>query len=56
MITNKEALMVFYEQALTVNSATKPATILTNILANTFVSKGSELLQLKYWHLLPFLN
>lgn len=40
-MTNKEALMAFYEKALTVNSETRPEPVLANILADNFVSKGS---------------
>ncbi len=40
-MTNKEALMAFYEKALTVNSKTNPAAVCSEILANNFVSKGS---------------
>ena len=40
-MTNKEALLAFYEKALTVNSETRPEPVLANILADNFVSKGS---------------
>jgi predicted ester cyclase len=40
-MTNKEALNAFYNKALTVNSETTPAVVLTTILADNFVSKGS---------------
>lgn len=40
-MTNKEAIMAFYEQALTVNSETRPTAVLTPILADGFLSSGS---------------
>jgi len=40
-MTNKEALMAFYNKALTVNAETNPESVLTEILADNFVSKGS---------------
>ncbi len=40
-MTNKEALMAFYQKALSVNSETRPEPVLANILADNFVSKGS---------------
>lgn len=40
-MTNKESLMAFYEKALTVNTETNPAVVLSEILADNFVSKGS---------------
>ncbi len=40
-MTNKEALLAFYEKALTVNSVTKPEEILEKILADGFISNGS---------------
>ena len=40
-MTNKEAIMTFYGQALTVNSETRPTAALTAILANGFLSSGS---------------
>lgn len=40
-MTNKEAVSAFYHKALTVNRETTPAKVLTNILADNFVSKGS---------------
>ncbi len=40
-MTNKEALMAFYEKALTVNTETRPEAVLADILADNFVSKGS---------------
>jgi len=64
-MTNKEAVMAFYEQALTVNSTTRPTTVLTPILADEFLSSGSvesktkeQLLgQLEFfWTLIPNLK
>ena len=40
-MTNKEAVLAFYEQALTVNGTTRPTSVLTPILANDFLSSGS---------------
>ena len=40
-MTNKEALLAFYEKALTVNTETNPATVLNEILADGFMSNGS---------------
>ncbi len=40
-MTNKAALMAFYEKALTVNTETRPEVVLATILADDFVSKGS---------------
>ena len=40
-MTNKEAVNVFYNKALTVNKETTPDVVLNNILADNFVSKGS---------------
>ena len=40
-MTNKEVITAFYEQALTVNSTTRPTAILTPILADEFLSAGS---------------
>ena len=40
-MTNKEALMAFYEKALTVNTETRPEPVLSEILADNFVSNGS---------------
>jgi len=64
-MTNKEAVMAFYEQALTVNSTTRPTAVLTPILADGFLSSGSvesktkeQLLgQLEFfWKLIPNLK
>jgi len=64
-MTNKEALMAFYEKALTVNSETRPEPILANILADNFVSKGSVESKTKeqltgqlgfFWKLIPDLK
>ena len=64
-MTNKEALMAFYEKALTVNSETQPAVVLANILADNFVSKGSVEFKTKeqltgqlgfFWKLIPDLK
>ena len=40
-MTNKEALLAFYEKALTVNTETRPESVLAEILADDFVSNGS---------------
>ncbi len=40
-MTNKEALLAFYEKALTVNTETTPDKVLNEIFADNFVSKGS---------------
>ncbi len=64
-MTNKEALMAFYEKALTVNSETRPEPVLANILADSFVSKGSVESKTKeeltgqlgfFWKLIPDLK
>jgi len=64
-MTNKEALMAFYEKALTVNSETRPEPVLANILADNFVSKGSVESKTKeqltgqlgfFWKLIPDLK
>ena len=38
---NKTAIMAFYNKALTVNSDTTPTAVLTEILADNFLSSGS---------------
>lgn len=40
-MTNKEAIMPFYQQALTVNTETNPADVLNALLADGFVSHGT---------------
>lgn len=40
-MTNKEAVNAFYNKALSVNTQTTPSEVLTEILADNFVSKGS---------------
>jgi len=64
-MTNKEALMAFYEKALTVNSETRPETVLATILVDNFVSKGSVESKNKaqltgqlgfFWQLIPDLK
>ncbi len=40
-MTNREAVSAFYNKALTVNKETTPTEVLTDILADNFVSKGS---------------
>jgi len=64
-MTNKEALMAFYEKALSVNSETRPEPILANVLADNFVSKGSVESKTKeqltgqlgfFWKLIPDLK
>ncbi len=65
MMTNKEALMAFYEKALTVNSETRPEAVLATILEDNFVSKGSVEAKTKeqltgqlgfFWKLIPNLK
>ncbi|WP_312343431.1 ester cyclase [Chryseobacterium binzhouense] len=41
MDKNKEALMAFYNKALTVNTATTPTAVLSEVLADDFTSYGS---------------
>ena len=41
MDKNTEALTAFYDKALTVNTETTPAEVLSSILAPDFVSRGS---------------
>ena len=41
MDKNREALMAFYQKALTVNTETTPAEVMNPILADNFVSYGS---------------
>ncbi|WP_300977440.1 ester cyclase [Flavobacterium sp.] len=41
MDKNREALTAFYKKALTVNTETTPTTVLTEVLADDFVSYGS---------------
>lgn len=41
MDKNKEAVLAFYNKALTVNTETTPQEILSSILAPNFMSKGS---------------
>ena len=41
MDKNKEALISFYEKALTVNTATTPTKVLSEVLADNFISRGS---------------
>jgi predicted ester cyclase len=41
MDKNKEALTAFYKKALTVNTHTTPTEVLTEVLADDFVSYGS---------------
>ncbi len=64
-MTNKEALLAFYEKALTVNKETDSTTVLNEILSTDFESKGStesknkeQLIgQLKFfWTLIPDLK
>lgn len=61
-MTNKEAVMAFYGQALTVNSETRPTAVLTPILSDDFISSASvasknkeELMkQLEFfWQIIP---
>lgn len=40
-MTNRESVNAFYNKALTVNTETTPAEVLTDILVDNFVSKGS---------------
>jgi predicted ester cyclase len=62
MDKNKEALIAFYRKALTVNTETNPDEVLTPILADDFVSKGSVESKTKeqligqlrfFWKLIP---
>ena len=64
-MTNKEALIAFYEKALTVNTETSPEAVLATILADNFVSKGSVETKTKeqltrqlgfFWKLIPDLK
>lgn len=64
-MTSKEALMAFYEKALTVNTETRPEPVLASILADNFVSKGSVESKTKaqltgqlgfFWQLIPDLK
>ena len=64
-MTNQEALMAFYEKALTVNTETRPEAVLATILADNFVSKGSVETKTKeqltgqlgfFWKLIPDLK
>lgn len=64
-MTNKEALMAFYEKALTVNTETRPEAVLDSILSDDFVSKGSVESKTKeqltgqlgfFWKLIPDLK
>lgn len=41
MDKNREALVAFYKNALTVNTETTPKTVLTEVLADDFISSGS---------------
>jgi steroid delta-isomerase-like uncharacterized protein len=65
MDKNKELLIAFYKKALTVNSETIPAEVLSSILADGFTSYGSADLKRKdqligqvglFWKLIPDLN
>jgi len=38
---NREAITAFYRKALTVNTETTPTAVLTNVLADDFISSGS---------------
>ncbi|WP_298518630.1 ester cyclase [uncultured Kordia sp.] len=64
-MTNKEVINAFYEKALTVNTETTPAVVLSDILADNFVSKGSVQNKSKeeligqlgfFWKLIPDLK
>ncbi len=64
-MTNKEAVLSFYEKALTVNDETTPEAVLSNILLDGFVSKGSVESKTKeqligqlgfFWKLIPNLK
>lgn len=65
MMTNREALNAFYNKALTVNMETTPENVLTEILEDDFVSKGSVENKTKeqltgqlgfFWKLIPNLK
>ena len=64
-MTNKEALMAFYEKALTVNTETNPEAVCSEILADNFISNGSVESKTKeqltgqlgfFWKLIPDLK
>jgi predicted ester cyclase len=64
-MTNREALNAFYNKALTLNTETTPEKVLTEILADNFVSKGSVENKIKeqligqlgfFWKLIPDLK
>lgn len=40
-MTNKEAILAFYNKALTVNTETRPGAVLTPVLAENYLSSGS---------------
>ncbi len=40
-MTNKEAVMAFYEKALTVNSETRPTAVLSPLMSEGYQSSGS---------------
>ncbi len=64
-MTNKEALLAFYEKALSVNTETNPAAVLSEILDDNFASRGSVEAKNKeqligqlgfFWKLIPDLQ
>ena len=65
MDKNRDALTAFYKRALTVNTETSPTTVLTEVLADDFISSGSVESKGKpalmgqvefFWKLIPDLN
>jgi steroid delta-isomerase-like uncharacterized protein len=65
MTDNTDAVMAFYQEALTVNTAKNPAEVLNKILADNFVSYGSVDSKTKekliaqvgfFWQLIPDLK
>jgi len=65
MDKNREALTAFYKKALTVNTETTPTAVLSEILADDFISKGSVDSKVKpalmgqvefFWKLIPDLK
>ena len=65
MDKNKEALTAFYKKALTVNTESTPTAVLTEVLAEDFISYGSTDSKVKpalvgqvefFWKLIPDLK
>ena len=62
MDNNRDSLTAFYKKALTVNTETTPTAVLTEVLADDFISYGSEEIKGKtaligqvefFWKLIP---